>query len=155
MDPITLTTVATQVVTILTAFFSKAGEAIAARFGEDAYEGSKHLYETIHDHFASEDDGGRANRALQNFTDDPQLYSAAFKEVLLSSLQTDTRFAQTLHQTLQTGPVQRITVGLDARVENVQMGNELGQGSQTIEGGDRSTFSGISMNIGPKGEQGS
>jgi hypothetical protein len=34
------------------------------------------------------------------------------------------------------------------------MSNELGQGIQTIEGGDGSTFSRVSMNIGTKKEQG-
>lgn len=52
MDPITLTTVATQVVAILTPFFSKVSESIAAKFGEDAYNESKHLYEVVRNRFA-------------------------------------------------------------------------------------------------------
>src|SRR5947209_2209634 len=132
MDPITLAAVATQAVTILTAFFSKVGEAVATKFGEDAYEESKHLYEVVHNRFAKKDDGGRASRALQNFVDDPPLYSNAFKEMLLSSMQTDAAFANTLDQILHTGPIQRIKVGLDAIVENTHISNELGQGSQTI-----------------------
>src|ERR1700694_2996096 len=154
MDPITLAAVATQSMTILTVFFSKVGEAIATKFGEDAYVESKHLYEVVHNRFAKKDDGGRASRAFQNFADDPQLYSSAFKEILLASLQSDTTFADTLNQILHTDPIQRIKVGLDAKVENTHISNELGRGSQTIEGGDRSTFSGISMDIGTKKDQG-
>jgi hypothetical protein len=155
MDPITLTTVATQVVAILASLFSKVGESIATKFGEDAYEGSKHLYEVVRDRFAKkDDDGGRANKALQNFADDPQLYGNIFKEMLLPLLHDDPNFADTLNVILHSGPIQRITVGADAKVEDTQMSNESGQGTQTIEGGDRATFSGISMNIGPKREQG-
>ena len=153
MDPFTLTMVVTQVVAVLTPFFSKVGEAIATKFGEDAYEASKHLYEVVRDRFARNDDGGRASKALQNFADDPQLYGNVFEGMLQPLLQADPRFADTLSQILHTGPIQRIVVGMNAKVEDTSMSNELGQGIQTIEGGDRSTFSGISMNIGPKGEQ--
>ncbi len=153
MDPITLTLVATQVVAVLTPFFSKVGEAIATKFGEDAYAASKHLYEVVHDRFAKNDDGGRASKALQNFADDPQVYGNVFEGILQPVLQIDPSFADTVTQILHTGPIQRIVVGVNANVEDTSMNNELGQGIQTIEGGDRSTFSGISMNIGPKREQ--
>ena len=154
MDPITLTTVATQVVAILASLFSKVGESIATKFGEDAYEKSKHLYEVVWDRFARKDDGGSASKALQNFVDEPQVYGNVFKEMLLPLLQADPNFAETLSVILRSGPIQRITVGADARVEHTRMSNESGQGTQTIEGGDRSTFSVISMDIGPKREQG-
>ncbi len=150
MDPLTLGVLASQVVAILTPFFSKVGEAIATKFGEDAYEESKHLYEVVHDRFVKKDDDGRASKALQNFTDDPQLYGEALEKSLLPVLQADPHFADTINHILQSGPIQRIKVGIDARVENTQMSNELGLGEQSIEGGDRSTFSGISLNIGPK-----
>ncbi len=153
MDPIALTMVATQIVAVLTPFFSKVGEAIATKFGEDAYEASKHLYEVVHERFAKNDDGGRANRALQNFADDPQLYGNVFEGMLQPLLQSDPSFADTITQILHTGPIQRIVVGVNAKVEDTHLSNELGQGTQTIEGGDGTTFSGISMNIGPKKDQ--
>jgi len=74
--------------------------------------------------------------------------------MLLPLLQADPNFADTLNVILHSGPIQRIIVGADARVEHTRMSNESGQGTQTIEGGDRSTFSDISMDIGPKREQG-
>jgi len=154
MDPITLTMVATQVVAVLTPFFSKIGEAIATKFGEDAYEESKHLYQVVRDRFAKKDVDGRASRALQNFADDPQLYGNVFKKMLLPLLEADPNFAETINLILHTGPIQRITVGVNAKVEDTHISNELGLGTQTIEGGDRSTFSDVSMNIGPKREQG-
>ncbi len=154
MDPITLTTVATQVVAILTPLFSKVGEAIATKFGEDAYEESKHLYEVVRDRFAKKDDGGSASKALQNFVDEPKVYGNVFKEMLLPLLHNDPNFADTLSVILHSGPIQRITVGADAKVEQTHISNELGQGTQTIEAGDRSTISDVSMNIGPKREQG-
>jgi hypothetical protein len=150
MDPLTLGVLASQVVAILTPLFSKVGEVIATKFGEDAYEESKHLYEVVRDRFAKKDDDRRASKALQNFADDPQLYGEAFEKILLPVLQADPQFAATINHILQTGPIQRIKVGLNARVENTQMSNELGLGEQSIEGGDGSTFSGISLNIGTK-----
>jgi len=153
MDPFTLTMVATQVVAVLTPFFSKVGEAIATKFGEDAYEATKHLYEVVRDHFAKNDDGGRASKALQNFADDPQVYGNVFEGMLQPLLQSDPSFVDTITQILYTGPIQRIVVGVNAKVEDASMSNELGQGIQTIEGGDGSTFSRVSMNIGPKREQ--
>jgi hypothetical protein len=150
MDPLTLGVLASQVVAILTPFFSKVGEAIATKFGEDAYEESKHLYEVVRDRFVKKDDDGRASKALQNFADDPQLYGEALEKTLLPVLQADPHFAATINHILQSGPIQRIKVGLNARVENTQMSNELGLGEQSIEGGDGSTFSGISLNIGTK-----
>jgi len=153
MDPISFTMVATQVVAVLTPFFSKVSEAIATKFGEDAYAASKHLYEFIRDRFAKNADDGRASKALQNFTDDPQLYGSAFEGVLQSMLQSDPGFANTIVQILHTGPIQRIVVGANAKVEDISMSNALDQGTQTIEGGDGSTFSRVSFNMGPKGEQ--
>ena len=150
MDPLTLGILASQVVAILTPFFSKVGEAIATKFGEDAYEESKHLYEVVRDRFVKKDDNGRASKALQNFTGEPELYGEALEKTLLPVLQADPHFADTIHYILQSGPVQRIKVGLNARVENAQLSNELGLGEQIIEGGDGSTFSGISLNIGAK-----
>src|SRR5271157_752651 len=153
MDPITLTMVATQVVAVLTPFFSKVGEAIATKFGEDSYEASKHLYEVVSDRFAKKNDGGKASKALQNFADDPQIYGSVFEEILLPSLQADPGFAGTINQLLHTGPIQRIVVGEDAKVADIHMNNEYGQALQTIEGGDRTTFTDVSFNIGPKREQ--
>ena len=150
MDPLTLGILASQVVAVLTPFFSKVGEAIATKFGEDAYEESKHLYEVVRDRFIKKDDNGRASKALQNFTGEPELYGEALEKTLLPVLQADPHFADTIQHILQSGPVQRIKVGLNARVENAQLSNELGLGEQIIEGGDGSTFSGISLNIGAK-----
>ncbi len=149
MDPITLTTVATQVVAILASLFSKAGESIATKFGEDAYEKSKHLYEVVRDRFAKKDDGGRANKALQNFADDPQLYGNVFKEMLLPLLQADPNFAETLSVILHSGPIQRIKVGSKAKVEKTHITNKSGRGEQIIIGGDEATFLDVSMDIDP------
>src|SRR5207244_2513422 len=96
------------------------------------------------------EDGGRASKALQNFADDPQLYGNVFEGMLHPLLQSDPSFADTVTQILHSGPIQRIVIGHDAKVEDVHMTNEFGQGIQTIEGGDRATFSDVTFNIGPK-----
>src|SRR5260370_40262112 len=149
MDPIQYSTGANLVVAILATLFSKVGESIAPKFGEDAYEKSKHLYEVVWDRFARKDDGGSASKALQNFVDEPRVYGNVFKEMLLPLLQADPNFAETLSVILRSGPIQRITVGAYASVYHPRVTNESGQGTQTIEAGDRSTFSDISMDIGP------
>ena len=148
MDPITLTTVATQVVAILTSLFSKVGESIATKFGEDAYEKSKHLYEVVRDRFAKKDDGGSASKALQNFVDEPQVYGNVFKEILLPLLQADPNFAETINEILHSGPIQRIEVGDDSTAEGNQMKNRAGEGSQIMRGGNRSTLKDNKMEMG-------
>lgn len=150
MDAMSLTALASQIVAILTPFFSKVGESIATKFGEDAYEESKHLYEVVHDRFSQKDDGGRASKALQNFTDDPPLYSSAFEQILSSFLQSDPNFAHTVDQLLHTGPIQRIIIAESVKVEHTHMRNTLGKGEQTIHAGDGSALSDVSMDIGPR-----
>src|SRR5439155_853346 len=118
VDAMSLVALTSQIVAILTPFFSKVGESIATKFGEDAYEESKHLYGVVHDRFTKKDDGGRASKALQNFADDPALYSGVFEQVLCSFLQADPDFAQTVERLLHAGPIQRIIVGQAVKVED-------------------------------------
>jgi len=153
MDPLTLGILASQVVAILTPFFSKVGEAIATKFGEDAYEESKHLYEVVRDRFAKKDDGGRASKALQNFADDPQLYSNVLKETLLPLLQADPNFANTLSQIIKTGPLQEMNFGDESSIEDTHQTNEQEQGTQNMKGGKGVTFKNVSQDIGHKKEQ--
>jgi hypothetical protein len=156
MDPITITmatTIATQAIQILTPLFSKASEAFASKFGEDAYQASKHLYQIVQDHFAKQNDGGKASKILQNFADDPEEYRPNLENKLIPLLQADPEFAKQLSQTLQTGPIQDMDFAEDATVEDTHMNNELGQGSQKMKAGNRANFKNVSMNIGPKKEE--
>src|SRR5262245_42890104 len=133
MEPITiaaLTALASQIVGILTSFFSKAGEALASKFGEDAYEEGKHLYHIVRYRFAQEPDNGRASRALQSFIDDPETYGTVLEKVLVSMLQSDPEFANVLNGITQKGPIQRLEIGDSSIARGNQMRNSLGQGTQ-------------------------
>jgi hypothetical protein len=159
MDPFTITalaTLASHVVGILTPlvpFLNKAGEAAATKIGEGAYEEGKHLYQVIHDRFVGEADNGKARRVLQNFTEDPEEYSPNLEKQLLQLLKADPEFAKTLSQILQSGPIQTMDFGDDAKIEDTHMNNELEQGSQTMHAGDKANFKNVSMNIGHKREK--
>ncbi len=141
MDPITLaalTALATKVVGILTPFFSKAGEAFASKFGDAAYQEAQHLYQIVHDRFAKEPDNGRANKALQNFADDPQTYDTVLKNMLLPILQSDSHFADALTAITQKGPLQILEIGTGSTAKGTQMENTAGQGVQIARAGDHS-----------------
>ena len=155
MDPIALTTLASQVMALLTPYLTKAGEEFVSQFGDAAFEQCKRLYDAVRARFIKEapKDGGNAAQALDALAKDPDMASAV-QTKLVRILQEDPDFAETINVILHSDPIQRITVGADAKVEKTHISNELGQGTQTIEGGDRATFSDISMNIGPKREQG-
>ena len=151
MEPITiaaLTTLATQVVGILTSLFSKAGEAFASKFGEDAYEEGKHLYHIVRDRFAKEPDNGRASKALQSFADDPETYDIVLEKVLISILQSDPEFANVLNGVTQKGPIQRLEIGDSSIARSNQMKNSLGEGTQIAKAGENSTLEGNIFEIG-------
>ncbi|SRR5260370_1111481 len=151
MEPITiatLTALASQVVGILTSFFSKAGEAVASKFGEDAYEEGKHLYHIIHDRFAKEPDNGRASKALQSFADDPETYDTTLEKVLISILQSDPEFANALKSITQKGPIQRLEIGNSSIARGNQMKNSLGEGMQIAKAGENSALEGNVFEIG-------
>jgi hypothetical protein len=151
MEPITiaaLTTLATQVVGILTSLFSKAGEAFASKFGEDAYEEGKHLYHVVCDRFAKEPDNGKASKALQSFADDPETYDTVLMKVLVPILQSDTEFASSLKGITQKGPIQRIEIGNSSIARGNQMKNILGEGTQIAKAGENSTLEGNVFEIG-------
>src|SRR5215469_1453685 len=159
MDPFTLTalaTLASHVVGILAPlvpFLNKAGEAVANKIGEDAYEEGKHLYKVTQDHFASKADNGKASKILQNFTEDPEEYSPNLEKQLLLFLKADPEFAKTLSQIVQTGPMQTMDFGDDANIEDTHMDSESEHSSQTVQAGDRAHFKNVSMNIGHKREK--
>ncbi len=151
MEPITiaaLTTLATQVVGILTSLFRKAGEALASKFGEDAYEEGKHLYHVVRDRFAKEPDNGKANKALQNFADDPETYDTVLEKVLVSILQSDPEFAYALKGITQKGPIQRLEIGNSSIARDNQMKNSLGEGTQIAKAGENATLEGNVFEIG-------
>jgi hypothetical protein len=157
MDPFALTALtalASQVVGILAPlipFINKATDA--TKVGEDVYEQGKHLYDLIHARFAKEADNGKSSKVLQNFAEDPKEYSPNLENKLLLLLQSDPNFANTLSQIIKTGPLQEMNFGDDASVEDTHQSNELGQGTQSMNVGERATFKNVSQNVGPKKEQ--
>src|SRR5579864_4804447 len=159
MDPFALTALtalASQVVGILAPlipFFTKATDAVANKVGEDVYEQVKHLYGVIHTRFAKEADNGKSSKVLQNFAEDPKEYAPNLENKLLLLLQADPNFANTLSQIIKTGPLQEMNFGDDASLEDVHQDIERGQGTQSMEAGERARFKNVTQNVGPKKEQ--
>jgi len=159
MDPFALTALtalASQAVDILAPlmpFFNKATDAVANKVGEDVYEQGKHLYDVIHARFAKEVDNGKSSKVLQNFAEDPKEYAPNLENKLLLLLQADPNFASTLNQIIKTGPLQEMSFGDDASLEDVHQDIERGQGTQSMKAGERAKFKKVSQNVGPKKEQ--
>lgn len=149
MDPIALTTLASQVMALLTPYLTKAGEEFVSQFGDVAFEQCKRLYDTVRARFVKEapKDGGNAAQALDALAKDPDMASAV-QTKLARILQADPDFANTLKQILRPGPLQDIQVGDDATAEGNQMRNREGEGSQTMRGGNRATLKDNIMEIG-------
>src|SRR5713226_6107319 len=149
MDPIALTTLASQVVALLTPYLTKAGEEFASKFGDAAFEQCKRLYDAVRARFMKEapKDGGNAAQALDALAKDPDMASAV-QTKLVRILQADPNFAETINVILHSGPIQSIEVGDDSIAEGNQMKNRVGEGSQMMRGGNRSTLKDNSMEIG-------
>ena len=146
MDPLTLTALASQVVGILAPlmpFFNKATDAFANKVGEDVYEQGKHLYDAIHARFAKEVDNGKSSKVLQNFSEDPKEYAPNLENKLLLLLQADPNFATTLSQIIKPGPLQEMSFGDDASLEDVHQDIERGQGTQSMKAGERARFKNV------------
>ncbi|MEO6890030.1 MAG: hypothetical protein ABI324_13685 [Ktedonobacteraceae bacterium] len=149
MDVVTLAKQVMDILTPLMPFLTgagaAAGTAVATGAGEDLYKQGKHLYTVVHEHFDSVPDGGKASRALQILGADPDNRDTV--EIKLSRmLEADPRFASTIQQLVQSYR-QSIHIGTDAQARNVAITNETGQGVQELQGGDRSTFEGITMTM--------
>ncbi len=149
MDPIALTTLASQVMALLTPYLTKAGEEFASQFGDAAFEQCKRLYDAVRARFMKEapKDRGNAAQALDALAKDPDMASAV-QTKLARILQADPDFTNTLKQILRPGPLQDIQVGEDSTAEGNQMRNREGEGSQTMRGGNRSTLKDNIMEIG-------
>ncbi len=149
MDPIALTTLASQVMALLTPYLTKAGEEFVSQFGDAAFEQCKRLYDAVRARFMKEapKDRGNAAQALDALAKDPDMASAV-QTKLARILQADPDFTNTLKQILRPGPLQDIQVGEDSTAEGNQMRNREGEGSQTMRGGNRSTLKDNIMEIG-------
>src|SRR5579863_314928 len=149
MDPITL---ASTVFVILSPFITEVGKEIADKVGDTAFNQAKHLYQAIRSHFAKAMDGGSANRALDNFTAEPNKeYGDNFQNKLLPLLQSDPNFVKELEQIVKSGPPlspsQAIHARDNAQVLRNRMINTTGIGKQDIfaEGGSVVTDNLMSM----------
>lgn len=148
MDPAALM-LASQVMTFLTPYLSKAGEEFASQVGDAAFEQCKRLYNAVRTRFIKEspDDGGNASQALDALAKDPDMADVVEKK-LARLLEADPDFAGTLQQILRSGPLQRIEIGDDSTAEGNQMRNKAGQGSQEMRAGSRSKLKDNIMEIG-------
>ncbi len=147
MDPLILT-LASQVMTFITPYLTKAGEEFASKVGDAAFEQCTRLYNVVRARFINEapNDGGNASHALDALPKDPDM-AGVVETKLARLLEADPDFANTLQQMLRSGPLQSIEIGEDSTAEGNQMKNRAGEGSQTMQAGNRSTLKGNIMEI--------
>jgi hypothetical protein len=141
-------TLANQVIIALTPFLhflssagASVGTSIVTKLGEDIYdkgkEQGKRLYQAVKVRIEEEKavDNGKANKALQNFLEDPDDYADVFRKKLALLLQTDPSFARALDQMLQQSVALRqvILLGENAIAEGNEQSNTLGFGEQRMQ----------------------
>src|SRR5437764_14995555 len=102
MDAVPFTILLNQVINILTSLSgeSKAGGASTTRYGEDAYEQGKYIYEAVQIRFDQETDGGLASGVLANFMREPEKYRDDLQKRLISLLQADPDFVKKLRSVI-------------------------------------------------------
>ena len=147
MDAATLTNMVMTALTPLLPYLATAGTAIATDIGDATFQQGKHLFETIKGRFAKEKDGGSATQALQTFVNGDADYQAVVQTKLERILRDDPAFASSLSHLLQSGPLQSLIVGEEAKARNIGMANNLGAGRQEIQTGRASDIQDIRMNI--------
>ncbi len=135
----------TPMLPFLTGAGTIAGTAVATEVSKDLYQQGKHLYTVVHEHFDQAGDDGKASRALQSVVEDPDNRDTV--EIKLSRmLAADPAFAGEIQQIVRSYR-QSINTGAEAEASDISMSNETGDGVQEIQGGDRSKFQRINMNM--------
>ncbi len=134
------------IITLLIPLTSKLDITRMSEKSDEAVQQGKRLYELLQARFARERDGGKANKALQSFIEDPE-YSAIVERKLYPLLQVDPDFAETLHSIVQTGPHYLLTPEEEIEARRIRQANTLGIGRQEISAGKYSSVEGNRMNI--------
>ncbi|HXX77901.1 MAG TPA: hypothetical protein VEI53_05390 [Ktedonobacteraceae bacterium] len=157
MDPAALANAVMGILTQMMPFLGTMGAAIvtgiATDTGETIYqkgkEQGKRLLDAIHHRFATENDGGNATQALQNFVSGDLDYQSVVQTKLERLLRNDPGFSDSLLEIIRSGPLQSLIVGEEATAREIDMSNTLGVGTQKIETGKKSQVEGVSLNIAP------
>lgn len=153
MDTSTLTAFAGQVMVLLTPwvpYLGKAGEAVATKSGEAAFEKAAELYKAIHTRFVKEvpTDQGKASQALELLSTDPDNAETVQKK-LVRILQNDPGFLDTLRKIVEgsSGPIMSVKGGNRIVVEDIDISTTHQRSKQTVEGGDDATLRRIRMKV--------
>ena len=135
MDPATFANTIMGILAPLMPFLGGVSAAIATNVGDtisdQVQEQAKRLYHAIKDRFAK--DGSSSTQALQTFVSGDPDYSAVVKTKLERLLKEDPHFYDQLFQIIQSGPLQALILGEQARASDIDMLNSLGIGTQKIQ----------------------
>ena len=122
----------TEIVTVLLPLLTKAGEAIAGKLGNAAWESAEKIYSALKSRFDEHPNNYYAD-SFRQFEEAPEDWQETFQVVLAKFLKEDEGFAQTLQELLKdsghksTGPTFITDVSGNARVGQIV-------NAETIEG---------------------
>jgi hypothetical protein len=101
MDPI-ITSLVTNVITVLSPFVAKGAEEFAKAAGKGAYEKAKNLLTTLKKRWSGDKE---ATNQLENFEKKPERYQPVLEDILTEKLSQDKDLADELTQILkEMGP---------------------------------------------------
>lgn len=154
MDTSTLTALVSQVMVLLTPwmpYLGKAGEAVATKSGEAAFEKAAELYKAIHTRFIKEvpTDQGKASQALELLSTDPDNAETVQKK-LIRILQNDPAFFDSLRNIIEgsSGPIMSAKGGKRSILEDIDISSTHDNSIQTVEGADDATLRRIRLRAG-------
>jgi hypothetical protein len=136
MDPVAL---ATMVVGVLAPYLTKAGQKIAEKAGEAAWEKASALYDAVRGKTAKDTYAQQTLERLHGAPDDTNR-RAAMQAVLAEMIAADTSFAESLHKLLEedgdtTDEIeQHVRVSGQARTGNI---TQIGRVTGNIDLGER------------------
>ena len=143
MEPITLST---MVVGFLSPYLAKAGETIAKKAGEAAWEKMKDIHEIVKNKLAGDDYAGQTLKRLEEVPES-ETRQAALTGILEEKIRDDSTFAETLQKLLREVKeagveqkiVQQMNVSDHGKVEGdvVQIGKVKGNVDLSKKNKDR------------------
>src|SRR5919202_4680203 len=102
VDPVTITTLAASVMTVLTPYAATGGHAFAKSAGMAAYQKATELYGTLKARWAGDKE---ATETLARFEEKPERYKPVLEDILKEKLAQDSELATKLATLLdEMGP---------------------------------------------------
>lgn len=103
MDPVTITALATSVLSVITPYVTKGADEFAKLVGEAAFDKAKAMFAALKQKFSSDRE---AADTLTRFEEKPQRYQPVLQDILSEKLTQDPAFAAEMDRHIKNmGPV--------------------------------------------------